>query len=153
MVESVDFEQVSAGSKRKQSDEEPSKRAEKAIRKETEKQQVSAANAAAAAAFGSKAQKWGAWSAEAAKRPAGKIGKPSEAAGDSVRQGTDTSRPEGVRAEEPVKEAGRPHALPPSRVKAEMLSAKLPDLLAVLERDTFYEKSALLYRLQGQMTE
>lgn len=136
------------GAKKKQ-DEEISKKADKANRKETEKQQASAANAAAAAAFGSKAAKWGAWSTEPAMKPVSKLAKAGTSKADGAAamptaSAAETKNSSTFRA---PGESMKGPALPPSRVKAEMLSAKLPDLVAVLERDPMYQKSALLYRL------
>jgi len=56
------------GTKRKQPGEDPKSM------KESDRMQASAANAAAAAAFGGgKAQKWGAWSTDGAKKGAGYV--------------------------------------------------------------------------------
>lgn len=143
------------GAKRKLVEDDTAKKTDKASKKEVEKQQASAANAAAAAAFGGKAQKWGAWSQDATKKPTAKpaaskadtagIG-PTAPSGQEVGGLTGGKKVEGG-------DVVRGPALPPSRVKSEMLSAKLADLVAVLERDPMYEKSALLFRLYAQMPE
>lgn len=118
--------------------------------RESDKQQASATNAAAAAAFGSKAQKWGAWSTSAAKAPAtapqtttavaeGKATTPEPKTGEPA-----SSKPAADRTQ-------KSGFLPPSRVKAEMLSAKLQDLVAVMEGNHMYQKSGLLYKLYDRL--
>ena len=44
-------------------------------------------------------------------------------------------------------------ALGASRANAEAMTAKLPDLIAVMEKDRMYQKSTLLYKLYSQIRE
>ena len=150
-----------------------SKKAEKANKKEAEKQQASAANAAALSAFGSKA-KWGAWGAPAA----GKTSKPQAKAEEGSEQDAATAEPAKAAsgttkvapADDGAARAGTPSVidlepdstatgaaaartsiLPPSGVKAGVLTAGLKDLVAVMERERMYTKSTLLYKLYEQL--
>lgn len=160
-----------ATSKKKQAADE-AKKADKAQMRDSDKMQASAANAAAAAAFGSKAQKWGAWSTSAAKNPTGASQNPSSGgqkadavaatvneAGSASRETTAAAprQEDGMRKSAITKPAAegsqKKGFLPPSRVKAEMLSAKLPDLIAAMEGQHMYHKSALLYKLYEQLTD
>lgn len=140
------------------------KKSEKTSLKDSDKQQASAANAAAAAAFGSKAQKWGAWSTAAAKNPVSSTSKteagPTSSAPDAaIAQAEKGASHRREDSESKQTSLARPTAdavvkkpfLPPSRVKAEMLSAKLPDLVAALEGHPMYQKSSLLYKLYDQL--
>jgi hypothetical protein len=131
--------------------------------KDSDKMQASAANAAAAAAFGGgKSQKWGAWSTDGAKKgvstpkpeapkSAAEAPAPSPMGAAQEREG---GIPGGSRLGQPPAVAPQnAAALAPSRVKAANLTAKLPDLVAAMERDPMYKKSTLLYKLYDQLPE
>ena len=145
--------QAAATSRKKQAEE--AKKTEKISMREADKQQASATNAAAVAAFGSKAQKWGAWSTSAAKPPA-TAPQNTTAVANKVETAEKEARPEsnlgqgtGLR---PAGDAAQNSGfLPPSRVKAEMLSAKLQDLVAVMEGHHMFHKSTLLYKLYDRL--
>ena len=123
--------------------------------READKQQATATNAAAAAAFGSKAQKWGAWSTAAPKPPANApqnavaVANKAEATGKEIHPESKIGEGTGLK---PVgATAQKSGFLPPSRVKAEMLSAKLQDLVAVMEGHHMYQKGTLLYKLYDRL--
>lgn len=155
---SADADTLQAATSKKKQAVEEAKKSDKAQMKDSDKLQASAANAAAAAAFGSRAQKWGAWSTSAAKKPSGGAQKPGAGApASSASEAT-------VKQEDTLKKGNAPKTastdgpqqsglLPPSRVKAEMLSAKLPDLVTVMESQHMYQKSTLLYKLYDQLTD
>lgn len=132
--------------------------------KDSDKMQASATNAAAAAAFGvGKSQKWGAWSTDGAKK-GGSTPKPEapKTAADApappprmwAAQEKEGGLPGGSRLEQsPTVASQSAAALAPSRVKAAALTARLPDLVAAMERDPMYKKSTLLYKLYDQLPE
>ena len=145
--------QAAATSKKKQAEE--AKKSERTSMREADKQQATATNAAAVAAFGSKAQKWGAWSSSAAKQPV-TAPQNTTAVANRVEAAEKETRPESRSGEGTgLKSAGdkaqKSGFLPPSRVKAEMLSAKLQDLVAVMEGHHMYQKSTLLYKLYDRL--
>lgn len=144
-----------AGSKRKREEDAQSKKGEKAARKETEKQQASAANAAAVAAFGK--TKWNKWgqAPKTASKPTSENPPKSPKPGSSKPATPTVSgelKKEEKKADIEVTRATSKTAdgLGASRVNAENLTAKLPDLIAVMEKDRMYQKSTLLYRLLSQ---
>lgn len=145
---------LQVGSKRKREDDTQPKKGEKVQKvKETEKQQASAANAAAVAAFGkTKWNKWGASKGTAGK-PAEKASKKPRTADAPTKTPATPPREAARTAAETKTEAARvpDSGLAASRANAEMMTAKLPDLIAVMEKDHMYQKSTLLYKLYAQL--
>lgn len=145
-----------ARAKRKREEDGQGKKDDKMAGKESQKRQASAANAAAVAAFGkTKWNKWGQAPKSSTKQGAAASAPPSPGPTSSQppASGDSPAKKAGQETVKKVETAKREAAsgLGASRANAEMMTAKLPDLIAVMEKDRMYQKSTLLYKLQAQI--